>query len=126
MAKAITFCLIVVGLINFAPLLGVISTQKLESAYSITLGSNDLAILMRHRALLFGILGTFTLYAAFHPFYQTAAMIMGGASMIGFAWLALTVGAYNEAVGKVLIIDIVGIVFLFAAVVLTSIVKLSR
>lgn len=125
MAKAITFCLLVVGLINFAPVIGVISAQKLESTYSVTLVGNDLAILMRHRALLFGILGAFILYAAFKPLYQPAAMIMSGVSMVGFALLVLATGVYNEAVGKVLLIDIIGIVFLFAAVVLKYVLKVS-
>jgi hypothetical protein len=125
MEKVITLCLVVVGLINFAPVTGVISAQKLESTYSVTLAGNDLPILMRHRALLFGILGAFILYSAFNPFYQPAAMIMGGASMVGFALLVLGVGGYNEAVGKVLFIDILGILFLLVAVVLKYVVKAS-
>jgi hypothetical protein len=125
MGKAFTFCLVVVGLINFAPAIGVISAQKLESAYSVTLAGNDLVILMRHRALLFGILGAFIIYSAFNPHYQPAAMIMGGVSMVGFALLVLATGGYNEAVGKVLFIDILGIMFLVAAVVLKYVVKVS-
>jgi hypothetical protein len=125
MEKVITLCLVVVGLINFAPVTGVISAQKLESTYSVTLAGNDLPILMRHRALLFGILGAFILYSAFNPFYQPAAMIMGGASMVGFALLVLGVGGYNEAVGKVFFIDILGILFLLVAVVLKYVVKAS-
>ncbi len=123
MTKAITICLVVVGLINFAPVLGVVSAQRLESAYSITLMGNDLAILMRHRALLFGILGAFILYSAFVPVYQSAAMVMGGVSMIGFALLVLTMGGYNDAIGKVLFIDIVGIMFLLAAGILKFVIK---
>jgi hypothetical protein len=123
MGKVITFCLVVVGLINFAPVIGVISAQKLESAYSVSLVGSDLEILMRHRALLFGILGAFILYSAFNPLYQPAAMIMGGASMVGFALLVLGVGGYNEAVGKVLFIDFLGILFLLVAMVLKYLVK---
>ncbi|MAT93214.1 MAG: phosphopantetheine adenylyltransferase [Halioglobus sp.] len=118
MGKMITFCLLVVGLVNFAPVLGAISAQRLESAYSITLAGNDLAILMRHRALLFGILGAFILYSAFSPLYQWAAMIMGGVSMVGFAMLVFSTGGYNAALGKVLFMDVVGIVFLLAAAAL--------
>jgi hypothetical protein len=125
MGKAITFCLVVVWLINFAPVIDIISAQKLESAYSVAIRGNDLEILMRHRALLFGILGAFILYSAFNPFYQPAAMIMGGVSMAGFALLVLSVGGYNEAVGKVLFIDVLGILFLLAAVVLRYVVKTS-
>ena len=78
---------------------------------------------MRHRALLFGILGAFILYSAFVPFYQSAAMIMGGVSMAGFAMLVISVGGYNEAIGKLLFIDIVGILFLLAAGILKYVAK---
>ena len=54
MTKAITLCLIIVGLINLAPVLGVLSAQRLEQGYDILLPSNELIVLMRHRALLFG------------------------------------------------------------------------
>lgn len=118
MENAITVCLVIVGLINFAPLMGVISSSKLESSYAIQLQSNDLIILMRHRALLFGVLGGFILYAAFVPFYQNAAMLMAGISMLGYGALTLSVGGYNAALFKVLLVDIVGLVLLLCAVVL--------
>ena len=123
--KTITLCLVIVGLINLAPVLGVISTQRLEAGYSITLAGNDLAILMRHRALLFGVLGAFILYSAFNPLHQLPAMIMGGVSMVGFAWLVIATGGYNEAVGKVLLIDVVGILFLCVAAVLKYVARSS-
>ena len=70
MPKLITVCLAIVGLINFLPLLAVISVQKLEEAYSISLVSNDLIILMAHRALLVGLLDDSILYSAFFLAYQ--------------------------------------------------------
>ena len=115
MSKGVTLCLIVVGLINFLPLVGVYSAQRLESSYSIVLASNDLIILMRHRALLFGVLGGFILYSAFMPFYQTAAMTMAGVSMAGFAVLVHSVGGFNESINKVLLADYVGLFFLIVA-----------
>ena len=117
--------MIIVGLINIVPVIGVISAQKLESTYFVTLAGNDLAILLRHRALLFGILGAYILYSAFSPFHQFAAMIMAGVSMVGFAVLVLGTGGYNEAIGKVLFIDILGILFLIAAAVLKYGIKTS-
>jgi hypothetical protein len=45
--------------------------------------------------------------------------------MAGFALLVLSVGGYNEAVGTVLFIDVLGILFLLAAVVLRYVVKTS-
>lgn len=123
MTKLITLCLIVVGLINVAPLMGLLSAQKLQSAYAIELASSDLIILMRHRALLFGVLGGFILYSAFVSSYQGAAMIMAAISMVGYAVLVYLVGGYNESLFKVLIADIVGILFLIIAVILKYFVR---
>ena len=125
MTKLITVCLAIVGLINFVPVLAVISVQKLEEAYSISFVSNDLIILMRHRALLFGVLGGFILYSAFVPAYQGPAMLMAAISMIGYAALMYSVGGYNDSLYKVLIIDYIGIVFLAVAVVIKYVIKIS-
>ena len=118
MNQLFTLCLVVVGLINLAPVLGLLSAPKLEQAYSISIPSKDLEILMRHRALLFGVLGGFILYSAFFPVYQVAAMVMAAVSMIGFAALVMLVGGDNKAISKVLIADLVGIGFLLAAALL--------
>ena len=123
MTKVVMACLIIVGLINFIPVIGVLSSQRLEGAYSITLLSNDLIILMRHRALLFGVLGGFVLYSAFVKSYQGAAMLMAGISMIGFALLVFFVGEYNESIFNVLIADLVGVTILLIAVILKYVIK---
>ncbi len=118
MSTLITVCLVIVGLVNVVPVLGIFSASKMEKAYDVRIASKDLEILMRHRALLFGVLGGFILYAAFFPVYHVAAMVMAGVSMIGFAILALWVGGYNASIRKVFIADLVGIGFLLAAAVL--------
>jgi hypothetical protein len=118
---AISIFLFFVGLINFVPVLGVMSADKLSNAYSIELAGNDIIILMRHRALLFGIVGGFILYSVFNPSYQIAAMIMAAISMLGFLYFVWAVGDYNGAIAKVTIIDLVGIVILAIAAILKSI-----
>lgn len=123
MTKLITACLVIVGLINFLPVLTLISVPKLEETYAISLLSNDLIILMKHRALLFGILGGFILYSAFVPIYQAPAMLMAAISMIGFVVLMYVVGDYNESLYKVLIFDYVGLIALAIAVVIKYILK---
>ncbi|MGB0494853.1 MAG: hypothetical protein ACPGJI_00750 [Kangiellaceae bacterium] len=117
MSKLTAVFLILVGLINFIPVLGIFSQQNIENAYSIKLASDDLIILMKHRALLFGVIGGFVLYSVFVPSYQTAAMVLVGISMIGFVFLVLQVGEYNQSIFKILIADLVGIVFLLLAVI---------
>ena len=63
MAKATAVLLFIVGVINFLPVMGVLSAARLSQAYAIELDGNDLVILMRQRALLFGIVGMVCLAA---------------------------------------------------------------
>ncbi len=118
MSKLVSILLIVVGVINFLPVFAVLSATNLEQAYSVELANNDLIILMRHRALLFGIIGGFILFSVFAPSYQTPAMIMAAVSMIGFLYLAWTVGGYNDAISQIAMIDSAGIVCLALAAIL--------
>ncbi|MEX1665216.1 hypothetical protein [Zhongshania arctica] len=115
---AISILLFIVGLINFVPVIGVMSADRLSNAYSIELVGNDIVVLMRHRALLFGIIGGFILYSVFNPSYQIAAVIMAAISMLGFLYFVCAVGDYNGAIAKVAIIDLVGIAILAIAAVL--------
>ena len=123
MNKTISICLIIVAVINLLPLAGVLSAEKLQRAYTITLSSNDLVILMRHRALLFGVLGGFIFYSAFYPIYQNAAMTMAAISMLGYVVLVYLVGGYNQSLYKVLLVDFVGLAVLCLAVSLKFINK---
>ena len=114
----ITILLLVVGVINFLPIVGVISADKLSRAYSVDLIGNDIVILMRHRALLFGIIGGFVLYSVYNPTYQLAAMIMAAISMFGFLYFVSVAADYNQSIFKIAIIDIIGIACLVIAAVL--------
>jgi len=64
---------------------------------------------MRHRAVLFGLLGLFMLFAAFAPRFQVAAFVIGFVSVVSFLWLASSVGGYNAAVGRVFAADVVAL-----------------
>ncbi len=118
MNMAVAILLFVVGVINFLPVIGVLSAAKISQAYSIELPSNDLIILMRHRALLFGVVGGFILYSVFVPSYQFAAMLMAAITMIGYLYFVWAVGGYNDSILKVAMVDVLGIVCLALAVVL--------
>ncbi|MDP3518141.1 MAG: phosphopantetheine adenylyltransferase [Pseudohongiella sp.] len=90
--------------------------------YGILINEPNLEILMRHRAVLFGLLGVFLLYAAFRPAMRTLAIIAGFVSVTSFIAIAWSVGGYNDAVYRVviadIIADIIAIVALSAAGVL--------
>ena len=116
MAKLEASLLFLGGAINFLPLLGVLSASRLSQAYGIEVAGSDLEILLRHRALLFGLVGGFVFYSLFVPHYQSASMVLAGISMVGFLVLCWWVGDYNRELHKILMADVVGLVCLAGAV----------
>jgi hypothetical protein len=72
---------------------------------------------MRHRAVLFGLLGAFLMFAVWQPAFQTIAFIAGLVSVVSFLLLAWLGGGYNTEVGRVVIADIVALVCLVIGIV---------
>jgi uncharacterized membrane protein len=115
MEKIIGTLIAVVGIIHLMPVTGVIGNEQLATLYGILMNEPNLEILMRHRAVLFGLLGVFLLVAAFRPALRTLAIIAGLVSVTSFIAIAWSVGGYNDAVNRVVIADIIAIVALIAA-----------
>jgi hypothetical protein len=113
MEKVISGILILVGLINFYPLVGAVSNEAVSNLYQINVPSNDILVLLRHRAILFGLLGAFIIYSAFKPELQWWAIVVGLISMLSFIVVALIVGDYGTGIRKVVIADIIALVGLF-------------
>lgn len=118
MNKIYLSLLFLVGVINFLPIIGVLSIDKINQAYGLNVTDNNLAILLQHRALLFGLIGGFIFYSIFNPQHQVAAIILAAISMLGYLYFSWSIGGSNQALLKIAQIDIVGIVLLLIAVVL--------
>ena len=112
MRYLVSAMLVIVAIIHLLPLSGAIGSERLASLYGISFDEPNIAILMRHRAVLFGLLGLFMLFAAFAPRFQVAAFVLGFVSVVSFLWLASSVGGYNAAVGRIVTADIVALVCL--------------
>ncbi|MCA3055042.1 MAG: phosphopantetheine adenylyltransferase [Rhodocyclaceae bacterium] len=112
MRHLVSAMLVVVAIIHLVPLSGLLGTERLAALYGIQIEEPNLAILMRHRAVLFGLLGVFLLYAAFRPTFQPAAFVAGFVSVLSFLYLAWSVGGYNAQIGRVFTADIVALVCL--------------
>ena len=104
--------LLVVAVIHLLPLVGVISGSRVANLYGIVVQDPNLEILLRHRAVLFGLLGVFIGYAAFQPQLRTLALVAGAVSVAAFLALAYSVGGYNSAVSIVVKADIVAAIAL--------------
>lgn len=72
---------------------------------------------MRHRAVLFGVLGGFFTYAAFRPIFQPISFLIAFVSITSFLYLAYSVGSFNSALQKVVVADILALLALVTAVV---------
>ena len=112
MRYLVSAMLVVVAIIHLLPLSGVLGGERLVALYGLSFNDPNLAILMRHRAALFGLLGLFLLFAAFRPQFQAIAFIAGFVSVVSFLWLAWSVGGYNTQVAGVFTADIVALVCL--------------
>ena len=102
--------LLVVAVIHLLPLSGVLGAARLNALYGLSFEEPNLAILMRHRAVLFGLLGAFIAYAAFRPALQPIAFVAAAVSVISFLYLAWSVGGYNAQVGRVFTADVIALV----------------
>ena len=116
MRYLVSAMLVVVAIIHLLPLSGLLGTERLTALYGITVDEPNLAILMRHRAVLFGLLGLFFLIAAFRPDLQGIAFAGGFASVLSFLYLAWSVGNYNPQVGRVFVADVIALICLVIGV----------
>ena len=126
MQKTIAGLLIAVGVIQLLPVVGVLGADHLADLYGLAFQELNISILMRHRALLFGLLGSFLIYSAFQPALWPLAFIAGFVSVISFIAIAWSVGSYNDAIRNVVIGDLVAFIFLSAAVILFIITRRQR
>ncbi|KUL93606.1 hypothetical protein DK26_22570 [Bosea sp. WAO] len=114
-AKLVAVGLAVAGIVNLLPTIGVAGVGWLRSLYGFEIASPDLEILLRHRALLFGIIGVLLLAAAISPGLRGVAVLVASASMASFVVIALLVGGFGPAITKIVIADIVGLLALVPA-----------
>lgn len=118
MKYVIAILYLIVGLINFAPLSGVLGAARLETLYGVTGLDADMALLLRHRAVLFGIVGGIILIAAFKTSMQPLANIIGSISMVSYVVLFHLTGADGDPISRVYMIDLAAIALLILAMVL--------
>ena len=96
MNYVVSSSLLIAGVIHLLPITGAFGTDQLHRLYGVALDDPNLEVLMRHRAVLFGILGAFLCTAAFLKNIQTAAFLTGLFSASAFAWIAYRVGGWGS------------------------------
>jgi len=106
--------LLVAGLIHLLPVPGFSGTDTLTRLYGIEVGDRNTAILLQHRALLFGVLGVLMLSAIALPWLRIPALTVGLCSAASFVVVAMWIGDYNPAIRRVVIADVAASILLIA------------
>ena len=119
MQHFITSTFIIVGLINFAPITGLLGAERLIAGSGIDSPSNDMVLLLQHRAVLFGIIGAVIILAAFQKNLRPLASSMALISMISFLFLFDFSQNPNPKIMLIAQIDLVATLLLILAMLIS-------
>jgi heme A synthase len=111
--------LFIAGIINILPALLAFLPEKISKSYGIEIPDANYELLLRHRAILFGIIGGLMIYSALVKKHYELSTIAGLVSMVSFIIIYFLIGKdINSELKKVLIIDVVATVILCAGFIL--------
>ncbi|WP_194828134.1 phosphopantetheine adenylyltransferase [Nocardia sp. XZ_19_231] len=107
-----------VGLLNTAPALGAIAPTGMYAAYGITPAGPDLEVVLRHRAVLFAVIGAGLVVAVFRPALRPIAIRANAISFASFLALVIADGSVGPGLMRVAAVDVAGLVVLGAGAAL--------
>lgn len=110
--------LLLVGLIHLLPVSAVLGGEWLSRLYGFRPETPDLSILLRHRAVLFAIVGGVLIAAAFHAPWRGLALVVGGVSVVSFLILALLEGGGSASIQRVFRVDLLALLALTVVAIL--------
>ncbi|HEX5738078.1 MAG TPA: phosphopantetheine adenylyltransferase [Hydrogenophaga sp.] len=97
--------LVLVAIIHALPVMGVLGATKLSQLYGVPVADPSLELLLRHRAVLFGLLAAFLAYAAARPEMHRLALIAAFVSVVSFLVLAKQTASLTPGVETVVKAD---------------------
>ncbi|MBD8527348.1 phosphopantetheine adenylyltransferase [Pseudomarimonas arenosa] len=104
--------LLVAALIHLAPLAAVAGASMLSRMYGVVTEDPSLLLLLQHRALLFGLLGSLSLAAMWRVELRSPALLAALVSMSGFLLLgaeSMSSSALNAEVNRVWWVDLIAL-----------------
>ena len=115
MKLLVSLTLVFVALLHALPLAGVLGAARLSALYGVDARDPALELLLRHRAVLFGLLAAFLAWAAWQPALRGLGLIAGLVSVASFLVLALPAGPLAPALATVVKLDVAALILLLAA-----------
>ena len=111
--------LFIAGLINLLPAMLAFLPYKISKSYGIDIPNSNYELLLRHRAILFGIIGGLMIFSTIVKKHYEIATTAGLVSMISFIILYFLIGkGINSELKKVMMIDVVATVILCIGLIL--------
>ncbi|CAA9430671.1 MAG: hypothetical protein AVDCRST_MAG74-3674 [uncultured Pyrinomonadaceae bacterium] len=116
--KIAAVILFIVGTINLLPVIVFFDATKTVKLYGLPIEGESLMILMRHRAVLLGLVGLALIASAVKPEFRILAIALALISKFAFVFLTFTQSNYTAEVRQVALIDVGAIVLLIAALII--------
>ncbi len=111
--------LFVAGLINLLPSMLAFLPDKISKSYGIEIPNANYELLLRHRAILFGIIGGLMIFSSVVKKYYEIATIAGLISMTSFILLYFLIDrGISSELKKVMVIDILASLILLIGLVI--------
>ncbi|MDX1960043.1 MAG: hypothetical protein SFU98_15860 [Leptospiraceae bacterium] len=106
------------GIINILPSLLAFLPERISKSYGIEIPNSNYELLLRHRAVLFGIVGGLMIYSSIFKEYYEISTIIGLISMISFIILYFLIGkGINSELKKVMVADVIATVILLLGMI---------
>lgn len=113
---ALAASLLAASFIHLLPAIGMVSAARLTALYGLSPADATTVLLLRHRAVMFAVLGVGFAAAAFVPTLRVPAAILALVTMLAFVWLAGG-AAHGPAIRRVARVDIVVSVLVVGALI---------
>ena len=110
--------LLIAGGINILPAILAFLPEKISKSYGIEVPNVNFELLLRHRAVLFAIVGGLMIYSAISKKYYSISVTVGLVSMISFIMLYFLINGVNPELKKVMKIDLVATIVLIVGFML--------
>ena len=110
--KIASIILFIVGTINILPIIVFFDSSKTVRLYGVPIEGESLTILMRHRGVLLGLVGSALIFAAFKSEFRVFSVSLALISKLAFIFLTFAASNYTNEVGQVALIDVGAIVLL--------------
>lgn len=113
--RVVSIVFVLVGIVHLIPVVGVLGAERLASLYGVQDLGADLELLMRHRAVLFGIVAMALFIGAAVPACRWLAWWVGVISVGSFVALAQLYPSLEPSIARVVRVDWIALALLVIA-----------